>query len=44
MALNNIFTIQEINLDSKDLSFNFKPKHLEAYQNNECAEYPGKNH
>ena len=43
MALNDTFTIQEINLDKKDLSFN-KLKEIEAYWNNECAEHPSNNH
>ena len=40
MALNETFTIQEINLDKKDLSSDFKQKELEAYWNNECEEHP----
>ncbi len=40
MALNDTFTIQEINLDKKDLSSDFKQKELEAYWNNECEEHP----
>ena len=40
MALNNTFTIQDINLDKKDLLNDIKPKGLIAYWNNECAEYP----
>ena len=43
MALNDTFTIQEINLDVKDLSFN-KLKEIEAFWNNECAEHPSNNH
>ena len=43
MALNDTFTIQEINLDKKDLSFN-KLKKIEAYWNNECTEHPSNNH
>ena len=38
MALNDTFTIQEINLDKKDLSFDNKLKKIEAYWNKECAE------
>ena len=34
MALNDTFTIQEINLDKKDLSYNIKIKEIEAYWNN----------
>ena len=40
MALNNTFTIQEINLDKKDLSYENKLKEIEAYWNYECAEHP----
>ena len=44
MALNDKFTIQEINLDKKDLSYDNKLKEIEAYWNNECAEHPSNNH
>ena len=44
MALNDTFTIQEINLDKKDLSYDFKQKQFEAYWNKECAEHPSNNH
>jgi len=44
MALNDTFTIQEINLDKKNLSFDNKLKKIEAYWNNECAEHPNNNH
>ena len=44
MALNGTFTIQEINLDEKDLSYDSKLKEIEAYWNNKCAEYPSNNH
>ena len=44
MALNDTFTIQEINLDKKDLSFDNKLKKIEAYWNNECTEHPSINH
>ena len=44
MALNDTFTIQEINLDTKDLSYDIKTKELETYWNNECAELPNNNH
>ena len=43
MALNDTFTIQEINLNKKDISYN-KLKGIEAYWNNECAEHPSNNH
>ena len=44
MALNDTFTIQEINLDKKNLSLDNKPIDIEAYWNNECAEHPSNNH
>ena len=44
MALNDTFTIQEINLDKKDLSFDNKLKKIEAYWNNECTENLSNNH
>ncbi len=44
MALNDTFTIQEINLDKKDLSFDNKLKKIEASWNNECTEHPSYNH
>ena len=44
MALNDTFTIQEINLDKKNLSLDNKLKGIEAYWNNECAEHPSNNH
>ena len=44
MALNDKFTIQEINLDKKDLSHDNKLKDIEAYWNNECAEHPSNNY
>ena len=44
MALNNTFTIQEINLDKKDLSYDNKLKKIEAYWNKECAVHPSNNH
>ena len=44
MALNDTFTIQEINLDKKDLSFDNKLKKIEDYWNSECAKHPSNNH
>lgn len=44
MALNDTFTIQEINLDKKDPSFDNELKKIEAYWNNECTEHPSNNH
>ena len=42
MALNDTFTIQKINLDKKDLSYDFKQKEFESYRNKECEEHPSK--
>ena len=44
MAQNDTFTIQEINLDKKNLSFDNKLKEIEAFWNNEFAENPSNNH
>ena len=44
MALNDTFTIQEIKLSKKNLSFDNRLKEIEAYWNKECAEYPSNNH
>ncbi len=44
MAINDIFTIKEINLDKKDISYDKELKETEAYWNNECAEHPIDNH
>ena len=44
MALNDTFTIQEINLDKKDISYEIKLKEIEAYWNNECEKQPSNNH
>ena len=44
MALNDTFTIQEINLDKRNLSFDNKLKEIEAYCDNKCAEHPSNNH
>ena len=44
MALNDTFTIQKINLDKKDLSFDNKLKKIEAYLSNECTENPINNY
>ena len=44
MALNDTFTIQEINLDKKNLLCDNKLKGIEAYWNNECPEHPSNNH
>ena len=44
MALNDTFTIQEINLDKKELAYDNKLKKIETFWNNECAEHPSNNH
>ena len=44
MALNDTFTIQEINLDAKNLSYDFKTKKLEDYWNKECEQHHSNNH
>ena len=44
MALNDKFTIQEMGMDKKDLSYNIKAKEIEAYWNNECEDHPTNNH
>ena len=44
MALNDTFTIQVINLDKKNLSFDNKLKKIEDYWNSECAKHPSNNH
>ncbi len=44
MALNDTFTIQDINLDKKDLFYDIEPKRLESYWNSECEEHPSNNH
>ncbi len=43
MALNYTFTIQEINLDKKDLSYDNKLKEIEPYWNKEYAEHTSNN-
>ena len=44
MALNDTFTIQEIILDKKDLSFDNKLEKIEDYWNDECEEHASNNH
>ena len=44
MAINDTFTIQEINLDKKELLFDNKLKEIESYWNNAYAEHPSNNH
>ena len=43
MALNDVYNIQDIILDKKDLSYDSKLKGIEAYWNKECAEHPSNN-
>ena len=44
MALNETFTIQEINFDKKDVSYDIRLKEIEGYWNNECEEHASNNH
>ena len=44
MALNDTFTIQEMDLDTKGLSCEINAKELEAYWDKECEKHPDKNH
>ena len=44
MALNDKFTIQEINMDTKDLSCDIKAKEIEAYWSIECEKHPTNKH
>ena len=43
MALNDTFTIQEMNMDTKDLSYDIKVKELEFYWNNKGEQNPTDN-
>mgnify|MGYP003323584189 FL=1 len=43
MALNDTFTIQEMNMDTKDLSYDIKVKELEFHWNNEGEQNPTDN-
>ena len=43
MALNDTFTIQEMNMDTKDLSYDIKVEELEFYWNNEGEQNPTDN-
>ena len=40
MALNDTFTIQEMDLDTKDLYYVMKVDFLEETSNKECIDYP----
>ena len=44
MALNDTFTIQEMNMYTKDHSYYIKAKELEVYWNNECVQHLTDNH
>ena len=44
MALDDKFTIQDINLDKRDFLYDIKPKRLKSYWISECAEHPSNNH
>ena len=44
MALNDTFTINEMETDKKDLSYDIKAKELEAYWNNGLEDHPTNNH
>ena len=44
MELKDTFTIQEINLDKKDLSYKNKLKEIEAYLKQAFAKQPSNNH
>ena len=44
MALSDTFTIKDINLNNKNLSYDIKSNELEAYWNNECAKHPSNKH
>ena len=43
MALKDTFTIEEMNMDIKDLSYDIKVKELEFYWNNEGEKNPTDN-
>ncbi len=43
MALKDTFTIEEMNMDIKDLSYDIKVKELEFYWNNEREKNPTDN-
>ena len=44
MALNDKFTIQEMNMEIKEFSYDINAKGLEAYWSNECERHPTNNH
>ena len=44
MAINDTFTIQEMDLDTKNFSYDIKTKELEACWNKECEQHLSNNH
>ena len=44
MALDDTFTFKEMDLDTKNLSYDIKTKELEAYWHKECEQHPSNNH
>ena len=44
MALKDKFTIQEMDIDINDFSYDIKAKELEAYWSNEREKHPTNNH
>ena len=44
MTLNETFTIQDINLDKKNLLYDPNPKRLKSFWNIESAEHTSNNH
>ena len=44
MALNDTFTIQEINLDKREYSYDIELKEIETYWFKECVQNPSNNH
>ena len=44
MALNDTFTIQEMDLDTKNAPYDTKAEELETYWNKECEQHPSNNH
>ena len=44
MALNDTFTIQEMDMDKEDISCKINETKLETYWSNECGKHPANNH
>ncbi len=44
MALKDIFSIQEMVLDTNNLSYDIKTKEFEAFWNKECKQHYSNNH